>query len=65
MFWDNLSRVENVYTPSELYKHVKDSNLTANTGVEVIEMKQEYFRNHRYHLRQMYTEWNKAEDGSP
>ena len=60
-----LSQVENVYTPSEWYKHVKDSNLTTNTGVEVIEMKQEYFRNHRDHLRQMYTERSKAEDGKP
>ena len=60
-----LSQVENVYTPSEWYKHVKDSNLTTNTGVEVIEMKQEYFRNHRDHLRQMYTERSKGEDGKP
>ena len=60
-----LSRIENVYTPQEWYHHVKDSAVTATSRVEVIEMKQDCFRNHRDHLRQLYTERNKADDGRP
>ena len=60
-----LMRIENVYTPQEWCQHVKDSAVNASSKVEVIEMKQEYFGNHRNHLHQMYTERNKTDDGRP
>lgn len=44
---------------------MKDSAVNASSKVEVIEMKQEYFGNHRNHLHQMYTERNKTDDGRP
>ena len=60
-----LSRIENVYTPHEWYQHVKDSAINASSRVEVVEMQQGCFHNHRDHLRHLYTERNKAEDGKP
>jgi hypothetical protein len=60
-----LSQIENVYTPHEWYQHVKDSAINASSRVEVVEMQQGCFHNHRDHLRHLYTECNKAEDGKP
>ena len=34
------------------------------TQVEVVEIQQDFFRNHRDHLRQIFTERNKADDGN-
>ena len=63
MLWKNLSRIENVYTPQEWYHHVKDSAVTATSRVEVIDLQEDCFRNHRDYLRQLYTERNKADAG--
>ena len=60
-----LSQIENVYTPQEWYKHVRDSAVNASSRVEVIEMHQDCFGNHRDHLRHMYTERNKDVEGKP
>lgn len=58
----HLSRVENVYTPQEWYQHVSNSAVTEKCKVHVIEMKQDYFRDYRKQLRQIYTEKMKLED---
>ena len=54
-----------MYTPEEWYQHVRDSAVTESLRVEVIEMQQEYFRDHRKHLCQMYTKRDKDRDGRP
>ncbi len=54
-----LDRIETVYTPQDWYQHVKDSAVAESSRVEVIEMQQGYFREHKKHLRQMYTERDK------
>ena len=38
-----LVLIKTLYTPQEWYQHVKDSAVTGSSGVEVIEMQQEYF----------------------
>ena len=58
------SKIETVYTPDEWYKHV----CTASTGmrsIEVVEMKQAFFRDYRQHFRQMYTERSKDDKNEP
>lgn len=60
-----LYKIENVYTPEEWYRHVKDSSVTASSKVEVITMQQENFHDHRSHLHSLYTERNKDANGVP
>ena len=52
------SRIETVYIPDQWYDHVRN----ASKSVEVIEMKQHFFRDYHSHLRKLYTERNKDED---
>ena len=58
----HLGRIKNVYTPGEWYQHVRDSAVTESSRLEVIEMQQEYFRDHRKHLCQMYAKRDKDRD---
>ena len=54
-----------MYTPGERYQHARDSAVTESSRVEVIEMQQEYFRDNRKHLCQMYAKHDKDRDGRP
>ena len=49
----HLRQIETVYIPQQWYQHVKDSAVTVNSKVEVIEMQQELFHNHQIQLRQL------------
>ena len=54
----HASRIDTVYTPEQWYQHVRE----AGACLQVVEMKQAFFRNYRQHLRSMYTERNKDEE---
>ena len=56
---------ENVYTPEEWYRHVRDFSATADSKVGVIEMQQENFHDNHSHLRNLYKERNKDANGRP
>ena len=52
------SKIETVYTPQQWYEHVHNASFGVRS-IEVVEMKQDFFRDFRQHLKQMYTERNK------
>lgn len=52
----HVRKIENVYTPEEWYKHVKESSLVSSSKIEVIEMEQSGFYDHWSYLRNMYAE---------
>ena len=57
----HTSKVETVYTPQQWYEHVKQASI----AVRVTEMEQTSFRNHRQHLRKLYTERSQDTDKQP
>ena len=59
----HTSKVENVYVPSEWFDHVHDAVVNTMSRVEVLEMQQENFHDHRTHFRKMYTERSTVKEG--
>lgn len=58
------SKIETVFTPEQWYQHVRNASIGVR-AIEVVEMKQEFFRDFRQHFRQMYTERNKDSSNEP
>ena len=52
------SRIDTVYTPEQWYEHVRNASI-GERSVQVVEMKQGFFRDFRRDFRKMYTERNK------
>lgn len=58
------SKIETVYTPEQWYQHVRNASIGVRS-VEVVEIKQELFRDFRQYFRQIYTERNKDDENKP